>query len=134
MSRPIKFRAWDKELLIMLPSDEMSCDKNFKRYGREATLDGFFKNPDYEIMQYSGLKDRNGKELYFDSDLVRLPEYEGFWIATQDNYGIPLFVRPDDLLKGQISFEDYFLSSGAKRNDDFEIVGNKFSYPELLKP
>ncbi len=64
------------------------------------------------IGQFTGLKDKNGKELYFNYK-VKLDGNDKIWDVRKDDFGIPLFVYEDlDIL----SFEEYFLNMGAKRN------------------
>ena len=55
--REIKFRAWDKEDKTMSVSFEIGSILS------ENTIDKIF-------LQYTGLKDRNGKEIY-DGDIVK---------------------------------------------------------------
>jgi hypothetical protein len=65
--RQIKFRAWDKDNKIMHQPCSMVSNWNPETMSYEAIT------PNYIYMQYTALKDRNGKEVYlgdiiFDED------------------------------------------------------------------
>lgn len=55
--REIKFRAWHKKLKQVL------TDKDWHHYG-PVLVGGKIESDDHEIMQYTGLKDKLGKEIY----------------------------------------------------------------------
>lgn len=69
--REIKFRAWNKVNNKMIYYDE-DCS------APDMTLNGVLISHDkqsnvsyqYELMQFTGLLDKNGKEIYFDSSIV----------------------------------------------------------------
>lgn len=70
--------------------------------------------------QYTGLKDKNGKECYFN-DFVKLKNDDRIYQVVQDDFGIPLFT---DFNAGMdINFSDYFIGMNRRAND-FEIIGN----------
>lgn len=114
MTREIKFRAWNGEEMF----------ENVQNIEFGAFLGG-----DYEVMQFTGLKDKNGKEIY-EGDLVKsgngriwMVEF-GDWTYTElrqesDQYGF--FLRGED--------DNTIAVTGAPYG---EIIGNIYENPELL--
>lgn len=121
MNREIKFRAWNKEKgLITNPLAMSTIISRFIREFRPSPT-GFGSRaeevtPDeYKIMQYTGLKDKNGKECY-EGDIVRYkkPNWEtGTYVPFEIK--LPDFWKS---IEGDLS--------------DCEIIGNKWENPELL--
>lgn len=137
MKREIKFRAWDKLSSQMLYSD----------YTHNAGLEVFFKavrlnnGKDLsDVMQYTGLKDKNGKEIY-EGDIVYM-EFEASdnetVIANETNVviyeeAIASFVfAPSTKHKG-LTIRDFWKRYKDCKNVCFrEIIGNIYENKELL--
>lgn len=116
MTREIKFRAWDgKEMLHEFSN---SSDLNEFLGGGNNGL--------YKFMQFTGLLDNNGKEIY-EGDIVR---YENMSYDPSEGDA------PYDF--SQIEWKDFYwcYAEGCineVESKDFEIIGNIYENPELLK-
>lgn len=135
MNREIKFRAWDIDLKIMRNIELISFPLN-KPSGKDISATDLDDNDisewiyDYKLMQYTGLKDINGVEIY-EGDIVKYDTYcDGL-----NEEGVISQVKYVD--GGFIPFtEDYGDSSGVLYDiyaNNYEIIGNIYETPELLE-
>ena len=143
-NREFKFRAWDKTL-SMWASDGWKMDN----LGRVILHSGPAFSPDYVIEQYTGLKDRNGKEIY-DGDVVMVGTYGHLWAIDRmfnPKQGDILIVkwlgsgfnlsRPSvqasplaDTPNASANVDNYALWCGQR---DVEVIGNIHENPDLLE-
>ncbi len=113
MNRPIKFRAW-------LNMQEEMLYANIFGAGE------LFAGRDCQIMQYTGLKDKNGKEIY-EGDIVE----EYLSDSEDDNYlysGVIVYFNTEFCLKIKSDTYIKLVNTG----DNIEIMGNIYENPELL--
>ena len=125
--REIKFRAWDKK------AKEMIYLTGFKYFGRNGIQifynyedDGIaarsLNEKDIEIMQYTGLKDKNGVEIY-EGDIFKAIDGSLFKVSYDEEELIYIV---------NCIVEDYSWNISRFKIEEFEVIGNIYENPELL--
>lgn len=112
--REIKFRAWDR-------SEECMCTD---------VQNGIWEDPDdwlyfgdilglerFKVMQYTGLKDKNGVEIY-EGDILKCSS-----LIIKDDRWVEIVEVIEDI-RNAYYFGNY---------DELEVIGNTYETPELLE-
>lgn len=134
--REIKFRVWDKKDKIV-----------HQRINLAMTLDGQISEVDflnggvwqgthhsddrYLLLQYTGLKDRNGKEIY-ESDIVYVRH---MLVENMENFTAEIIwdiagFKVDKKLNHFIGYPLSTTLDGIAY--ELEVLGNSYENPELL--
>lgn len=141
--KDIKFRAWDGLDHLTKPFTLIDIQNGKIQFASSDTL----------IMQFTGLKDRNKKDIY-EGDILQGVKKEQRDINGKDAYtlkevirwnngGFEIFNKP--IQGAYIKFPDMVIENfmwceemGHGRNryyyqiDDIEVIGNIYENPELL--
>lgn len=148
MNKEIKFRAWDKENFIMHFSNENEDGIVWEiqpkiKFLELRTIDSFpggeyheqteqWVEPKQVLMQNTGLKDKNGKEIW-EGDVVAILKWVGnpdvyeeagiYTISWSDNFaGFKFYPRNNDI-------HDCF---DPNEENQYTVIGNIYENPELI--
>ena len=121
--REIKFRAWFKLLKRMYVVRELRFNRNKSIVIITNHTGGTAPNS-YELMQFTGLKDKNGKEI-FEGDIVKMKSY---YLRDDIELGGTYVVEWEDVIDGTL---DCDVKNQLENN--IEVIGNIYENPELLK-
>lgn len=146
--REIKFRAWDAKYSQMLYGGEI-----WKRYPNWYPVDyvtnkgvtiwnkrrqndpenvGEFQRlkmtPEISVMEFTGLLDKNGKEIYEGDILGRTTDKDFVFVVDFADGGFSGLTEP-----GRIHRLSLSKAMTLERSPYIEVVGNKFENLELIE-
>lgn len=123
--REIKFRAWLKEHKTMVNVAEIDINHQLIYHYGFDDFEGNFENfNSIELLQYTDLKDKNGKEIY-EGDIVFESFGERYYKVVFENGSFRAEFKGD--------FEEYSLDLIDVVAQGCEVVGNIYENPELME-
>jgi uncharacterized phage protein (TIGR01671 family) len=142
--RLIKFRVWDPEKKVII-NDK---DTKFNHYGIDFSLDGDWRTGcvniggDYfdtigesdgaVLMQFTGLLDKNKKEIY-EGDILKVISYKLLSpsILSSMNFSV---IFEDGAFKIKVGPSLFYpLNNEVIHKNEIEVIGNIYENPELLE-
>lgn len=132
-----KFRAWDKDSKVMREIQHLvwaednliaHCPPRGHEFSEWFTV--ILNGWEYQIMQSTGLKDKNGVEIY-EGDILKLhaiflaPDDKIGYLEYSPKYGYSI------IFEGNRLYRQEYWASTNKLN--YEVIGNIYENPELLE-
>ncbi len=117
--REIKFRAWlrQKEKMLHWGTDIVSIGPPLSIYDAERQV--WYGDERIVLMQYTGLKDKNGQEIW-EGDTMQLEGTIRGWIEY-------------DSTKASWIVQGFDFWCHLFQVAELEVIGNRYEHPSLLR-
>ena len=127
-----KFRAWDKNKKKMTDVDHLTWGRGDIDHGALSEINEEIPKW-FELMQYTGLKDKNGESIY-EGDLIKNERGRTARVEWNENLVLfdTLFVS-DDGSQPNPSIDNSYGFKPVMWASHVEVIGNIYENPELLE-
>ena len=115
--RQIKFRVWDKKVKRMYQNIET-----------KSNFVDFLNDDSWGVMQFTGLLDKNGKEIYEGDILGKTKNQPIGVIRTFEEHQS----STDSSIIAGFYIDGWYSDVLYIEEEVFEVIGNVFENPELL--
>lgn len=128
MMREFKFRVWSDETKMMYHSHRPNGTNN-----PMWSYDSVFRanNPKTHIMQYTGIKDKNGKEIY-ESDIIQIKDRFVMWSRSRgqivEDVNAIVVWSGDGFIPQRSANTRLWILDMAQ----YEVIGNIYENPEMI--
>lgn len=134
MNRDIKFRVLYRNKMYFF---DFSTLVSYGELEGHPYMNDYGIDAENEVMQYTGLKDKNGKEIY-EGDIIDFPDSE-FDCNENGNEWYDITSRGEVYWSEQYckwnitNINDIDLDEIWECNNEIEVLGNIWENPELLE-
>lgn len=123
--RQLKFRVWD------MRDDYYRCP-----FGEIYDFQEMVNSERFDVQQFTGLLDKNGKEIY-EGDILKNNRQWSFGLRSGSHFVVEFNVETGryGLLLGGERLRDSWEDLAAltrKKSNECEVIGNIYEFPELL--
>lgn len=128
----LKFRVWDKERECYLDETELAGitpDGKYILYIEDEEISRLEINGNYIVEQYTGLKDKNGKDIY-ECDILGDMWRDGYiaWCDKCKQLQYHILTHECMACLGDVQWYELVNDNGK-----LEVVGNVHENPDLLE-
>lgn len=139
MNRPIKFRVWDKLNKKMIVDEDnllISLSGDVVKVWDDGEWANTINGLNYILMQSTGLKDKNGKDIY-DGDIVRIANFPNDFKRSEPEFDWRVFQviwnKNVYAFENSVIYTPFSSYSGSNLEEyDIEIIGNIYKNPEWV--
>lgn len=138
--RKFKFRAWNEFQMLSDKDLRKTAEELYTETGKSGQYENCIIIPNCEdivVMQYTGFKDKNEKEIY-ENDIVKFLDEvtvkeEGYLDRTSvvEKVGVVVWDNEELGYNVDVKFENEYHYLCCC--EEVEVIGNIYENPELLK-